>query len=123
MPRDFSRTRRVGELLQRELARLIGNELSDPRVRLVTVTAVEVSKDLRHAKVFVTQLGSDEQQTAAIRSLGHAAGYLRRELSHVLDLKVVPQLHFEYDTSVERGVALSRLIEASLSREKDRNDH
>ena len=48
---------------------------------------------------------------------------LRRELSHVLDLKVVPQLHFEYDTSVERGVALSRLIEASLSREKDRNDH
>ena len=123
MPRDFSRTRRVAELLQRELARLISNELGDPRVRLVTVTAVDVSKDLRHAKVFVTHLGADEQKAAAIRSLHHAAGYLRRELSHVLELKVVPQLHFEYDTSVERGVALSRLIDDSVTHDDDHDDH
>ena len=122
MPREFSRTRRVGELLQRELARLIGEELGDPRVKLVTVTAVDVSKDLRHAKVFVTHLGSEEQQAAAMRSLMHAAGYLRRELSHVLDLKVVPRLHFEYDSSVERGVALSRLIEDSVDHDKDHDD-
>ena len=108
MAKEFSRTRRVSEVVRRELAEIIANRLNDPRVRLVTITAVEVSKDLKHAKVFITQLGDDDH---ALQALNKAAGYLRRELSSRLTMKVSPSLKFAYDHSVERGVQLTHLIE------------
>ena len=108
MAKEFSRTRRVSELIRRELASIVANRLNDPRVRLVTITAVDVSKDLKHAKVFVTQLGDDDR---ALQALTKASGFLRRELSSRLTMKVSPELKFVYDHSIERGIALDDLIE------------
>lgn len=83
--------------------------LSDPRLSLVTITAVEVSKDLKYAKVYFTQLN---QGDAVLETLNKAARFLSRELSSRLTMKITPQLRFEYDYSVERGIALNRLIES-----------
>lgn len=108
MPKEFSRTSRVSELIRRELANIISSRVSDPRLNLVTITAVEVSKDLKHAKVFITRLGDGEEVLGALHK---AAGFLRRELDRRLSMKVSPSLSFVYDHSVERGVALSTLID------------
>ena len=115
MPRDYSRTLRVAEQIQRELADLIRLAVKDPRVGIVTLTDVEVSADYGHAKVFFTTLGDDEQIAAAAAGLNHAAGFLRRELGHRIKLRGTPQLHFTYDESVARGVRLSRLIDAAVA--------
>jgi len=115
MPRDFPRTLRVAELIQRELAELIRLEVKDPRVGMVTLTEVDVSPDYKHAKIYFTLLGNDAQVTAAAAGLNHAAGYLRRELAHRLALRSMPDLHFVYDESVERGVRLSHLIDEAVA--------
>jgi ribosome-binding factor A len=115
MPKEFSRTQRVAELIRRELAVIIAREIDDPRMRFVSVTAVQVSKDLRNAKVFVTQMKTDDDSTVDVRSLQKAAGFLRRQLASVLSLKNVPALTFVYDNSIERGVDLSRLIEKAVA--------
>lgn len=114
MPKDFPRARRIADQVQRELSEIIRTEIKDPRVGLVTITGVEVTRDNEHAKVFFTVLGEPAQQEAASRALSHAAGFLRSELAHRLKLRTVPQLHFEYDVSVERGVRLSKLIDDAV---------
>lgn len=118
MPRDFPRTRRVGEQLQRELAVLIRDELGDPRLGMVSISAVEVSRDLSHAKVFVSTLGKAEDAEASLRVLQGAAAYLRRLLGQRMMLRSVPQLHFERDQSIEQGARLSALIDSAV-----RGDH
>ena len=110
MPRDFPRTRRVGEQLQRELAMLIRENVRDPRLGMVSVSAVEVSRDLSHAKVYVSSLGSDEQVSGFVDILQGAAGYLRHELGQRLRLRIVPQLQFKLDRSLQQGAHLSALI-------------
>lgn len=115
MPREFSRTERVSELIRRELALLIAREMDDPRMRFVSVTAVEVTKDLRSATVYVTQINTAGGSTMDIRSLQKASGFLRRQLARVLSLKNVPALTFVYDDSVQRGVELSRLIDETVA--------
>jgi ribosome-binding factor A len=114
MPRDYSRTLRVAEQIQRELADMIRLEVKDPRVGMVTLTDVEVSADYAHAKVFFTTLGDDDQIAAATAGLNHAAGFLRHELGQRVKLRGVPQLHFVYDESVERGIRLSQLIDEAV---------
>jgi ribosome-binding factor A len=122
MPRDHSRTLRVAEQIQRELAELIRLELKDPRVGMATLTDVEVSADYAHAKVFFTTLGTGDQIAAATAGLNHAAGFLRHELGQRIKLRGIPQLHFIYDESVERGVRLSRLIDEAVGTvERDKN--
>ena len=108
MPKEFSRTRRVSELIRRELANIIATRLGDPRLSLVTITAVDVSKDLKYAKVFITQMNNSD---AVLEALNKASGFLRKELSSRVNMKVSPALRFSYDHSVERGMALSKLIE------------
>lgn len=108
MPKEYSRARRVSELIRRELADIMLTRLGDPRLSLVTITAVEVSKDLKYARVFVTQLN---QGDTVLETLNKASRFLSRELSSRLTMKVSPELRFEYDYSVERGTALSKLIE------------
>jgi ribosome-binding factor A len=115
MPRDYSRTLRVAEQLQRELADLIRLELKDPRVGMVTLTEVDVAPDYKNAKVFFTLLGASDQIAAATAGLNHAAGFLRHELGHRMALRAIPQLTFVYDESVERGVRLSQLIDQALA--------
>jgi len=115
MPKDFSRGRRIADQIQRELSDIIRLEINDPRVSLVTVTDVEVSQDNAHAKVFFTALGEPAQQESAGRALEHAAGFMRSTLAKRIKLRTVPQLHFHYDVSVERGMRLSRLIDEAVA--------
>lgn len=116
MPRDYPRTRRIAEQIQRELADLIRLELKDPRVPpLVTITDVEVSPDQSHAKVFFTLMGDERKIDETTSGLKSAAGFLRTQLGHRMKLRTIPQLDFRYDASVERGVKLSRLIDEAVS--------
>jgi len=117
MPKDYSRTLRIADQIQRELADLIRNELKDRRVGMITLTDVEVSQDYAHAKIFYTTLGSKEDNFLTDKGLEHATGFLRSQLSHRLRLRVVPQLHFIYDESVERGIRLSQLIDKAVEQD------
>ncbi|MGD8709715.1 MAG: 30S ribosome-binding factor RbfA [Ectothiorhodospiraceae bacterium] len=122
MPRDFSRTRRVGEQIQRELASLIRDEVRDPRVGSVTVSEVRVTRDLAHAEVLVTGLGLDAAASAEmVEALNHAAGFLRGLLGRQLHLRTVPALRFRYDESFERGARLSRLIDEAVEEDEEKH--
>ena len=92
---NFVRTDRIAQQIQRELAELVRLEVNDPRVRLVTITGVEVANDYSHAKVFFTRL--DGKREEAQHGLERAAGFLRSQLAHSLKLRVMPQLHFVYE--------------------------
>jgi ribosome-binding factor A len=100
----------VADLVQRELTDLLRREVRDPRVGMVTITAVDVSPDLSHAKVFFTLLEQKDKETT-LQGLQRAAGYLRSELAHRIKLYTTPELRFVYDESIERGDHLSQLIE------------
>ena len=120
MPRDFPRSRRIAEQIQRDLSDIIRVELKDPRVGMITLTDVEMTPDNAHAKVFFTVLGQQSRIDEAAEGLQHAAGYLRSQLAQRIKIRVVPQLHFEYDASVERGIRLSQLIDAAVAEDKKR---
>ena len=115
MPRDYPRSRRIAEQVQRELVDIIRLELKDPRVGLVTITDVEVSPDHGHAKVFFTLLGDEAMIEETTRGLKNAAGFLRSQLARRFEMRSVPQLEFVYDASVERGARLSQLIDAAVA--------
>lgn len=119
MTKNASRTGRLADQIQRELAELIRGELKDPRVELVTITGVELSGDYHHAKIFFTTLRGEEAVAPALDGLRHAGGFLRSRLAKVLRTRTVPELHFLYDESIERGVRLSRLIEQAVGNSSD----
>ncbi len=121
MPRGFARTDRVGDQIQRELSALIRDELKDPRVGMVTLTGVEVSRDLAHARVYVTALGEAQAVQAAIAALNGAAGFLRRGLGQRMVLRSVPRLRFIHDESIDRGIRLSQLIEEAVAEDERRH--
>ena len=118
MAKEFSRTRRVGDEIQRNMAELIQMELGDPRIGMVTVTGVEVTHEFEHAKVYFTVLGDRAQAELSAKVLNKAAGYLRRALARRLKIRVVPQLHFVYDETTEKGNRLSALIDAAMAGNK-----
>ena len=102
--------RRVNESLREVLSEGLG-ELKDPRIGFVTITGVETSTDLRHARVFVSVLGSEQKQRATLHGLQAAHGVLQARVARELRMKRTPQLAFEYDPSVERGVRMTHLID------------
>ena len=104
------RMRRVNESIRQVLSESVG-ELKDPRIGFVTVTGVETSPDLRHAKVFVSVLGTERKREATLVGLRAAHSVLQGRLARELRLKRTPQLAFEYDPSVERGVRMTKLID------------
>jgi ribosome-binding factor A len=104
------RMRRVNEALKEVLSESIG-ELKDPRIGFVTVTGVQASPDLRHATVYVSVLGSERKRDATLAGLQSSHGFLQGKVNRELHLKRTPQLTFEYDPTVERGVRLSKLID------------
>jgi ribosome-binding factor A len=118
MAKEFSRSSRVSEQIHRELSELIRLDLKDPRltskISLVTLTDVEVTPDYAHAKVFYTSLAGEEHRQDIERGLQHSASFLRRELGKRIRIHHIPELHFVYDTSVERGTHLSHLIEEAV---------
>ena len=112
MAKEYSRTQRVAEYLQRELAALIQHELRDPRIGMVSITGVNVSRDLGHAKIYFTVLGCDSGDDASesTEALNKAAGFLRSQLSRDSNMRSVPQLRFYFDSSVGQGRHLEDLI-------------
>ena len=115
MPKSSSRARRLGEQIQRELAELIRLRLKDPRMGMVTVTAVVVSGDGSHAKVYVSSLRSPASLASSLAVLQHSAGFLRHELGQLIPIRTLPQLHFLPDLSLDRGIALSSLIDSAVA--------
>jgi ribosome-binding factor A len=116
MARDFKRTDRVGDQIQRDLATLIQREIKDPRIGMVTINHVKVAKDLGYADVYITVLPLGEQDEAdatkqSLEVLKQAAGFLRAELAKGISLRVMPALRFHYDESIHRGRHLTSLIE------------
>ena len=114
MPREFSRTDRVGSQIQRELAELVRSGLDDPRLGMITIQEVRVVRDFSHAKVFFTSMASRLSPAESVRVLRDAAPFFRHELGCRMKLRTVPELHFVYDQSVEQGERLSSLIEQAL---------
>ena len=119
MPREFNRSERVAGTLRRELAQLIQKEVKDPEVGFVGLSDVEVSRDISHAKIFVTVFEADKA-VASIKALNKAAGYLRKRLGQEMRIRSVPELHFEHDASVETGLQMDSLIQAAVA--SDRNE-
>jgi ribosome-binding factor A len=116
--RTTQRAQRVGQEIQRELADLLVNEVKDPRVPRITVTEVDVTADLSHAKVRFTDQAGKAHAKDAEAALARTAGFLRSALSQRLGLYSVPQLHFEYDDSIEAGMRLSQLIDQAVASDK-----
>src|SRR3954453_5705898 len=104
------RMRRVDEAVRAVLSDAITTDLKDPRIGFVTVTAVDTSPDLRHAKVFVSVLGNERDREASLEGLRSAHGYLQRRVADELSFKHTPTLDFAFDDSVQRGVRMSKLI-------------
>lgn len=115
MPKDASRTRRVAEQIQRELAELIQLELKDPRVGMITLTGVDVTSDYSHAKVYFSLLGDQARLQQALIGLNSASGYLRSQVAHRMKLRIMPALHFVHDASIEEGMRLDKLISDAVA--------
>lgn len=121
MPKDFSRSRRVGEQIQRELALLLQREVRDPRLSQVTISAVKVTRDMSQATVYFTVLGKKEDVPPIQQALEKASGFLRHALAEHLVMRSLPHLKFIYDDSISRGSELSSLIDEAIA--ADRKKH
>ena len=123
MPAEFSRTQRLGEQIQRDLATLIQRELKDPRLGMVTVNFVKLSKDLSYADVNVTVLVADdapERIAGSLAILNQASTFLRTELGRGLKVRKVPNLRFHYDDSLKRGADINALIHQARAKDQGR---
>ena len=119
--KEYSRTDRVGDQIQKELAQIIQREVRDPRLASTTITAVQTSKDMRYAKIYVTFMGVDDAVIIKedITALNKAKGFFRTHLGKAMSLRLVPELSFIYDESIVRGDVLSRLIDIAISSDKE----
>lgn len=108
----MDRQRRVAELLRRALSQLIAREVGDRRVKMLSITRVTLSKDLKRATVYVSSVARDASPDAIEDALNHAGGYLRGKLGRAVHLKTTPALAFKYDRSIRRGVEMTQLIDS-----------
>jgi len=118
MPREFSRGRKVGDLIHRELASLIQREVKDPRIGMVTITEANVTRDLAVAEIYFTVLPADDVKGTE-EALNEAAGFLRSQLASLLNIRTTPKLRFHYDTTIEDGVRISQAIDNAIARDID----
>ena len=112
------RQEKLGEQITLEISDLIRTRLKDPRIGFASITHVEVSGDLRHAKVFVSVMGSEKDQAATMQGLRNASGFLRHELAGRLTLRYMPELAFKLDTSIQEGARILALINQVEQEEK-----
>ncbi len=113
--KDYPRSYRVADQIQQELSGLIRHSLKDPRLSpMLTITSVDVTRDLSFARVYYSVMNADERDDTQ-RALERSIGYLRRQLGSALSLRVVPQLQFHYDSSIEEGARMSALIDEAVS--------
>jgi ribosome-binding factor A len=115
--RGQGRPQRLGDLIQREVSELIRLEVRDPRIGMLTITSVDVSPDMSHAKVFFTLL-EKEKLKETLAGLNRSAGFLRSQLARRIKMYTTPELRFEYDETVEQGDRISRLIDSVVPHEK-----
>ena len=112
----MDRIDRISEEVSRELSDIIQNHIKDPRLPpFVSVTGVRVAKDLKHAKAFVSVLGTAEQKQGALKALQSAAGFIRHEIGQRVRLRFTPEFHFEIDDSIEHGMHISKLIADTMA--------
>jgi ribosome-binding factor A len=119
MPKNFTRSDRVAQQIQRELAEIIRLELNDPRRGMITLTDVEVTRDLAYAKIFYTLMGGHEKASVSIAALEGSSGFLRSQLARRIKLFKIPELQFIYDESIEHGINLSQLIDQAIATNTD----
>ena len=112
-----ARARRISDRIREELAILLQREISDPRLSMVTVTAVDVDRELAYATIFITAMGSDESSDEVLQALEGAAGYIRKQLSTRVRLRQFPKLRFRWDASQTRGARIDELLDM-LDQEK-----
>lgn len=110
MAKQFKRSARVADLIQREVSSLLLNGVKDPRIGMVTITGAKVSDDLRHATIYFAVHGGDEERAAAQKGLDSAAGFFRSRLRDATELRLIPELHFKYDVSLDVGERIDRLL-------------
>ena len=110
MAKEFGRSRRVAEELRRILSELISRELKDPRVNGLTITEVEVARDLSHSTIFYTPLDPDADRDAVQQGLERAAGFLRSKLARRMSTRTVPKLNFKFDTAIEQGDRMGKIL-------------
>ncbi|WP_075187662.1 30S ribosome-binding factor RbfA [Teredinibacter haidensis] len=120
MPREFNRSDRVADALQRSLANYIRTEVGDPRLGMVNINSVTVNRDLANAKVYVTVVGAetDAEAEASVAILNKASGYLRNLVSKDLTLRSTPKIQFYYDATAVRGQKISSLIDRAVAEDK-----
>lgn len=106
----YKRSARLGELLLAEISEVVARDLKDPRLGFITFTRVELSEDLRHAKVFASILGSEPEKARTLQGLASATGYIRRHLGRILRLRYTPELTFLIDESMEHGAKIAQLL-------------
>lgn len=122
MARDYARTDRVGQQIQKEIAMIIQREVKDPRLGMVTVNDVEITRDLAYAKVFVTFFtleGQSEKESEKI--LNEAAGYIRTLLAKRIKARIMPELRFVYDQSMSEGVRMTTLVNQAVADDERRS--
>ena len=117
MPREFSRSERMAELLRRELAEIVRDEIKDPRLGFITFTEVRMSRDLSHAVIYCSVLNS-EDQIESIEVLNRAVGFIRKEVARRIKARIVPTLKFAIDDSIIRGAAMDSLISKAMQNDK-----
>lgn len=118
MAKEFSRSHRVAEQMRRELADLLQFEVKDPRIGMVTITEVEVTGDMAHAKIFYSAAKASD---AVQKGLEKSSGFLRTQLAKRMLLRTVPQLHFVYDASIDNGMKMAQLINEAIASDPNSN--
>jgi len=121
MSKEFSRNRRIAEQMRRNLSEIVRRELKDPRLQFLTITRVDVSGDLSHAKVFFSLLQPDANSGPAAAALERAAGFVRSQLGRSMHIRQFRELHFIHDTSLAEGARITSLVEEAV--EQDRRRH
>ncbi|WP_392552746.1 30S ribosome-binding factor RbfA [Orbus wheelerorum] len=124
MAKSFSRPQRVGHELQKEIAIILQREIKDPRLGMVTVSSVELSRDLSYAKVFVTFLNDKEPDvvTQGLKVLNDATGYIRSLVGKAMQLRIIPELKFAYDQSLVEGMRMSNLVTEVINKDENRRN-
>jgi ribosome-binding factor A len=119
MAKEYSRTSRVAQQIQKELARIIQQEVKDPRIGMATISGVDITRDLAYAKVFVTFLTIGEQTNEeSLKGLNAASGYIRRLLGKAMRLRIVPELRFCFDETLTEGLRISEMVSSAVKNDK-----
>ena len=121
MAKEYSRTSRVSQQVQKELARILQQEVKDPRIGMVTISGVDITRDLAYAKVFVTFLTiGDQTNDESLEGLNAASGYIRKLLGKAMRLRIVPEVRFTFDETLTEGLRISELVSGAVKTDKNK---